>query len=119
MHRLWPLLLLLLLQPRSAAAEVLSYGYMAYVETVVATPAAPPSPRYPMHRADDVERDTSVYCHGERSDRVPPETTSRPGPRVRAPQPARLVRAYAGHDAGACSPHCERLPYHATAPPLT
>lgn len=118
MHRLWPLLLLLLLQPRTAAAEVLSYGYMAYVAPAALQPPPPPSPRYPMHRAGDVDRGTSVCCPGERSDRVPPETTSRPGPRLRAPQASRLARGYARHRTPACSPHCERLPYDATAPPL-
>ncbi len=118
MHRLWPLLLLLLLQPRTAAAEVLSYGYMAYVETVAsATPRVPASPRYPMHRADEVEPNSSVPCPGDRSDRVPPLASSRVGPRVRAPHPPLLARSSAALRVAACSPHCERLPYHATAPP--
>lgn len=116
MHRLWPLLLLLLLQPRTAAAEVLSYGYMAYVAPTAAQ-AQPERPRQLMHASDGLQPGASMGCPGDRSDRVPPETATRTGPRVRAPHPPLLARRSAALQAGACSPHCERLPYHATAPP--
>lgn len=117
MHRLWPLLLLLLLQPRTAAAEVLSYGYMAYVAPAAAQ-AQPERPRPSLHASDGLHPGDSMGCPGDRADRAPAETASRVGPRLRSPHPARLARAPAALLARACSPHCERLPYHATAPPL-
>lgn len=118
MQRLWTLLLLLALQPRTAAAEVLSYGYMAYVVPIAAeAPLPPPSPRYPMGPADQKGPGSSTPCPGDRSNRTPPETASRIGTRLRMPQPALLANAYAWVQGSACSPHCERLPYHATAPP--
>lgn len=117
MHRLWPLLLLLLLQPRTAAAEVLSYGYMAYVAPTAAQ-APPQRPRQLLQASDGLEPGASMCCPGDRSDRAPAETASRVGPRLRFPHPPLLARASAALHAEACSPHCERLPYHATAPPL-
>ncbi len=117
MHRLWPLLLLLLLQPRTAAAEQLAYGYLAYVAPRAAQ-APPERPRQILHASDGLQPRASLGCPGDRTDRAPTETASRMGPRLRTPHPSLLARPSAALRAGACSPHCERLPYHATAPPL-
>jgi hypothetical protein len=117
MHRLWPLLLLLLLQPRTAAAEAPSYGYMAYVAPTAAQ-APPERPRQQLQTSDGLQPGDSMGCPGDRSDRAPAETASRHGPRLGSPRPPPLARASAALHGLACSPHCERLPYHATAPPL-
>jgi hypothetical protein len=117
MHRLWPLLLLLLLQPRTAAAEQLAYGYLAYVAPR-ATPSPPERPRSLLLQPDGMDPGASMRCMAERSDRAPAETASRVGPRLRSPRPSLLARPSAALHAEAWSPHCERLPYHATAPPL-
>lgn len=116
MPRLLPLLLLLLLQPRAAAAEELAYGYLA----AIAAPAASPAPEAPAQLlpADGLDAGASTGRPGDRPDRVPPESALRPGPAVRAPRAPFVARASAGRHAGPCSPHCERLPYDATAPPL-
>lgn len=118
MLRFFPLLLLLLLQPRAAAAEELAYGYLA---TVAASSAArePEAPRQLLLPADGVDTGASVGRPGDRPDRVPPETALRPGPGLRAPRLPNLSRASAPSHAAPCSPHCERLPYDATAPPLS
>ena len=117
MSRLLPLLLLLLLQPRAAAAEAPAYGYTAYAAPAAC--AAPEAPRQQLLRSDGLEPGASMHAPGDRSDRLPPETASRPGPRFRAPRAPLAARAPAGLHAGPCSPHCERLPYDATAPPLS
>jgi hypothetical protein len=116
MHRLWPLLLLLLLQPRTAAAEQLAYGYLAYV-VPRAAPSPPERPRSLLLQPDGMDPGASMRCMADRSDRVPPEFASRAGPRLRAPRRSLLARASAALHAEVCSPYCERLPYHATAPP--
>lgn len=117
MHRLWPLLLLLLLQPRTAAAEQLAYGYLAYVAPRAA-PSPPERPRPLLLQPDGMDPGASMHSVADRSERIPPELASRTGPRLRAPRRPLLARASAALHARACSPHCERLPYHATAPPL-
>ncbi|HEX8274894.1 MAG TPA: hypothetical protein VF615_19830 [Longimicrobiaceae bacterium] len=116
MPRLLPLLLLLLLQPRAAEAELLAYGYMAYVAPVA---AAPPPPQQHLLPADAAEPRGSIRCPGDRTDRAPQETAPRSAPRLRAPWASLVARAPAGCHAIACSPLCERLPYDATAPPAS
>ncbi|HLL45920.1 MAG TPA: hypothetical protein VK399_04405, partial [Longimicrobiaceae bacterium] len=67
---------------------------------------------------DGLDPGASMHSTADRSDRAPAETASHVGPRLRSPHPPLLARASAALLARACSPHCERLPYHATAPPL-
>ncbi len=117
MRRWLPFLILaFLLHPPAAAAEVWAFGETGSRTAASSARAAPePEPTAVLTSADGLLPGSSP--------RDPTGRTLVDAARASSP-PFRTLRewpplaACASLRGGICPPHCERLPYHATAPPL-